>query len=58
MSTNILSKREQQVFELIVRGISRKEVSKILNISIRTVEVHIAKIRHRALRDGKIRIRK
>jgi DNA-binding CsgD family transcriptional regulator len=58
MSDNILSKREQQVFELIVSGMSRREVARVLGIAIRTVEVHINRIRYRALRDGKIRIRK
>lgn len=57
MSGNILSKREQQVFELIISGMSRKEVARVLGISIRTVQVHVYRIRTRAMRDGKIRIK-
>ena len=58
MSGNILSKREQQIFELIMSGMSRREVARVLDIAVRTVTVHINRIRLRALRDGKIRIRK
>jgi two-component system response regulator NreC len=35
-----LSEREQQVFELVVRGMSNQEVARELGISIKTVETH------------------
>ncbi|HTM22790.1 MAG TPA: response regulator transcription factor [Kofleriaceae bacterium] len=35
-----LSEREQQVFELVVRGLSNQEVARELGISIKTVETH------------------
>ncbi len=35
-----LSDREQQVFELVVRGLSNQEVARELGISIKTVETH------------------
>lgn len=53
---NILSKREQQIFELIVSGMPRKEVSRVLGISVRTINVHIANIRRKSSIDGTIRI--
>ena len=35
-----LTKREKEIFKLIVKGHSTKEISDILYISIRTVETH------------------
>ncbi len=43
-NTPPLTSREQQVLRLIVDGLSNKETSKKLNISIRTVESHRVKI--------------
>lgn len=57
MSDNLLSKKERQVFELIISGIPRKEIARILGMSIRTINNHVARIRYRAMRDGEIRTR-
>ncbi|MBW1979659.1 MAG: response regulator transcription factor [Deltaproteobacteria bacterium] len=40
-----LSKREKKVLKLIAEGRSRKEISEILNISLRTVDTHRTNIR-------------
>ena len=42
--TSPLSKREQQVAELVARGLSNKEVAETLVISQRTAEGHVAKV--------------
>lgn len=37
---NKLTEREAEIFDLVTRGFSCKEISQQLNISHRTVEVH------------------
>ena len=39
-----LTPRENEVAELLIRGMSRKEISKALSISVNTVKVHITSI--------------
>lgn len=39
-----LTKRQTQVVNLICQGLSNKQISKELDISIRTVESHISKV--------------
>lgn len=41
---NILTKREQQVLDLIMEGKLNKQIADILKLSISTIEVHRAKI--------------
>jgi PAS domain S-box-containing protein len=43
-AANSLSSREQEVFELLARGNTNKEIAAVLTISIRTVETHRARI--------------
>ena len=43
MSKGILTKREKEVFSLLVDNKSTKEIADILNISEKTVEKHITK---------------
>ena len=42
MSKNILTKREKEVFELLVLNKSTKEIADILKISEKTVRNHIS----------------
>ena len=42
MSKGILTKREKEVFSLLVDNISTKEIADILNISEKTVRNHIS----------------
>ncbi len=41
---SLLTPREREVYTLIVKGLSNKEVAKQLNISNRTIDVHRSKI--------------
>lgn len=43
-SANCLSRRERQVFEFLVQGKSNKQIASLMNISIRTVETHRARL--------------
>ena len=42
MSKNILTKREKEVFELLVLNKSTKEIAEVLKISEKTVRNHIS----------------
>jgi DNA-binding CsgD family transcriptional regulator len=42
-----LTPRETEVFQLIARGLSDKEIAAALRLSVRTVENHAAKVRHK-----------
>ena len=42
MSSNILTKREKQVFEMLITNKTTKEIAKTLNISEKTVRNHIS----------------
>ena len=42
MDKNILTKREKEVFKLLVTNKTTKEISEILNISEKTVRNHIS----------------
>ena len=42
MLKNILTKREKEVFDLLVAGKTTKEIADILNISDKTVRNHIS----------------
>ncbi len=42
MAKGILTKRERQVFELLVNNKTTKDISNILNISEKTVRNHIS----------------
>ena len=42
MENKILTKREQQIFELLVLNKSTKDIAKTLNISEKTVRNHIS----------------
>ena len=42
MSKSILTKREKEVFKLLVTNKSTKEIAEILNISEKTVRNHIS----------------
>lgn len=44
MSKNILTKREKEVFELLVLNKSTKEIADILKISEKTVRNHISNV--------------
>lgn len=43
----ILSQRECEVFELLGRGSSRKEIADLLNISLKTVESHVERMKEK-----------
>lgn len=42
MNKGILTKREKEVFDLLINSKSTQEISKILNISEKTVRNHIS----------------
>jgi len=42
MKSNILTNREQEIFELLIKNKNTKEISKILGISEKTVRNHIS----------------
>lgn len=42
MKKSILTKREQEIFNLLVAGLSTKDISKKINISEKTVRNHIS----------------
>ena len=42
MNENILTKREKEVFSLLIKNNTTKEISRILNISEKTVRNHIS----------------
>ena len=44
MSKSILTKREKEVFDLLVQNKITKEISEILNISEKTVRNHISNV--------------
>jgi DNA-binding CsgD family transcriptional regulator len=44
---DVLSKRQREVFNLLLRGLQTKEVARELNLSHRTIDVHRAKILER-----------
>ena len=41
---NIITKREKEIFELLIDNKSTKDISKILNISEKTVRNHISNV--------------
>ena len=42
MKNGILTKREQEIFELLIKNQSTKDIAKTLNISEKTVRNHIS----------------
>ena len=42
-----LSKREQECMDFLVRGFSAKHIAKQLEVSPKTIEFHIANIKHK-----------
>lgn len=44
MSRNILTKREQEVFDLLILNKSTKDIAEHLNISEKTVRNHISNV--------------
>lgn len=44
MNKGILTKRERQVFELLIKNNSTIDIAKILNISEKTVRNHISNV--------------
>lgn len=42
MNNSILTKREKEVFELLIKGKITTEIAKLLNISEKTVRNHIS----------------
>lgn len=42
--SKILTKREREIFNLLVKNINTKEISKIYNISEKTVRNHISNV--------------
>ena len=42
--SKILTKREKEIFNLLVKNINTKEISKIFNISEKTVRNHISNV--------------
>jgi DNA-binding CsgD family transcriptional regulator len=47
MTTNLLSQRELEVFELVVEGLTNDEIAARLSISRRTVETHLRTVFHK-----------
>ena len=41
---NIITKREKEIFQLLIENKSTKDISKILNISEKTVRNHISNV--------------
>ena len=41
---NIITKREKEIFELLIENKSTKDISNILNISEKTVRTHISNV--------------
>ena len=41
---NIITKREKEIFQLMIENNSTKDISKILNISEKTVRNHISNV--------------
>ena len=41
---NIITKREKEIFQLLIENKSTKEISEILNISEKTVRNHISNV--------------
>jgi DNA-binding NarL/FixJ family response regulator len=41
-SINRLSRRQRQVFDLVVQGRSNKEIARTLNLGVGTVKIHMA----------------
>ncbi|MCI8545468.1 MAG: helix-turn-helix transcriptional regulator [Bacilli bacterium] len=44
MKSNILSKREKEVFELLIRNYDTSEIASMLKISEKTVRNHISNV--------------
>lgn len=44
MNKGILTKREKEVFNLLITNLSTKEIASILNISEKTVRNHISNV--------------
>lgn len=44
MKNNILSKREKEVFELLIRNYDTSEIASVLKISEKTVRNHISNV--------------
>ena len=44
MNKGILTKREREVFELLIKNNSTKDIAQILNISEKTVRNHISNV--------------
>jgi LuxR family transcriptional regulator of spore coat protein len=44
MNKGILTKREKEVFDLLITNLSTKEIASILNISEKTVRNHISNV--------------
>lgn len=44
MSKGILTKREREVFELLIKNNSTKDIADVLNISEKTVRNHISNV--------------
>ena len=42
MNKSILTKREKEIFEMLIKNMSTKEIANILNISEKTVRNHIS----------------
>ena len=47
MSKGILTKREREVFELLIKNYTTKEIAEKLGISEKTVRNHISNVMHK-----------